>query len=607
MTQAVLVMTIGPVQDFIAQARRSRDLWFGSHALSEVSRAAARAAAEISGVELVFPALAKGDAELSPCDAAVHDLTGKPPLNIGNHLLAVVPAGEAAAVADAMKQAAVVRWKQLAGAARKKAGKIALLADGIDAVWDEQIDSLLEISAASAPFATANGYADARQAAERALSARKNLRDFSPWQHDRAGAPKSSFDGGRVSVLTADRKGLAGRGGRAVRLGEGEQLDAVAVVKRLGGEPEQFVPLANVALADWIANARNKAPDQLARLAEACENTIGRVVRPDLAWTRWTDGRSFDAEVLLEGRLPAVLVECGVAESKSDPAVTQWRKDYLDPLFDKVRAPSVPSVCCLVADGDHMGQAIDENPDPEQHRKLSRCLAVFARDAQAILANHSGFAVYTGGDDVLGFLAPDHALAAATDLRDCFSAAMAPLSFAGAKPTLSVGLGIGHILDGMAHLLSLGRRAEKFAKQGRPGKPRNALAVIVDRRSGGEVAWCDRWEHDPAGQLGTLARQWGEALPAGKAHELKAMFRRLPLPSAVIDSGFTDVLLGEVRRILSRSSIGMESSEKRLAPADVGLMLPQLGSGYAAAHECVGNWLRMAMVAREFAGRGSSQ
>ena len=39
----LLSVTVGPVQDFIAAARRCRDLWFGSYLLSEVSKAAAKA------------------------------------------------------------------------------------------------------------------------------------------------------------------------------------------------------------------------------------------------------------------------------------------------------------------------------------------------------------------------------------------------------------------------------------------------------------------------------------------------------------------------------------------------------------------------------------
>jgi CRISPR-associated protein Cmr2 len=42
MTDYLLALSIGPVQNFIAAARRTRDLWFGSHVLSEISKAAAR-------------------------------------------------------------------------------------------------------------------------------------------------------------------------------------------------------------------------------------------------------------------------------------------------------------------------------------------------------------------------------------------------------------------------------------------------------------------------------------------------------------------------------------------------------------------------------------
>ena len=40
----LISIAIGPVQDFIASARRSRDLWFGSWLLSELSKTAARRA-----------------------------------------------------------------------------------------------------------------------------------------------------------------------------------------------------------------------------------------------------------------------------------------------------------------------------------------------------------------------------------------------------------------------------------------------------------------------------------------------------------------------------------------------------------------------------------
>ena len=55
MTAHLLALTVGPVQEFIAAARRTRDLWFGSYLLSEISKATAKAVQDHGGT-LIFPA-----------------------------------------------------------------------------------------------------------------------------------------------------------------------------------------------------------------------------------------------------------------------------------------------------------------------------------------------------------------------------------------------------------------------------------------------------------------------------------------------------------------------------------------------------------------------
>ena len=58
MTERYLInIAIGPVQDFIATARRSRDLWFGSWLLSEISKAAANKIANGDKDSMIFPAI----------------------------------------------------------------------------------------------------------------------------------------------------------------------------------------------------------------------------------------------------------------------------------------------------------------------------------------------------------------------------------------------------------------------------------------------------------------------------------------------------------------------------------------------------------------------
>lgn len=613
MSSAVLALSVGPVQDFIAQARRSRDLWFGSHALSEIARAAAREAVLAGAETLVFPALDSAAAELEPCDAPLRD-GGSPPLNVGNLLLLVLPEARAAEIAGRMRRAAVDRWRDLAGKVRESSEVKPLLADGIDAIWQEQIDSLLEVYAAVCQINSTTPYATARERCMEALASRKNLRDFAPWANDRAGAPKSSFDGGRVSILakSADRNGAVAHSRRRFRLLEGEQLDAVGLVKRCGGKPEQFVPLANVALAGWIDRCRRRAPDALAQLCSLCEeHRVQRVARRDLGWLAWRDdGAAFDGEILLPGRLEQSLADYGISEAQVVDGFAAAMKQLTAPT---AAGPTpVPHACCIVADGDRMGAALGQLVDPDAHREFSGQLAGFAGRAREIV-NRYGFTVYAGGDDVLGFVPPAASLMVAEKLRDAFAEAVGGIRGISQRPTLSVGLGIGHIFDGMSHLLDLGRQAERVAKGDGETMPRDAIGIIVDRRSGGTTSFRGRWETDPTARVRAITGLIdGGRLPMGKIHEVKRMLQRLPLPGQIDPQaavGFMLVLDGEVRRILGRAggdSSGKETGGAPLDPTSVMLEIPSAaGAGdYARCHWAVADWVNACLVAREFRGAG---
>jgi CRISPR-associated protein Cmr2 len=60
--QHVLLIALGPIQDFIMTARRTRDLWFGSYMLSECSKAVAKSILD-NQEELIFPNPNKNDLE----------------------------------------------------------------------------------------------------------------------------------------------------------------------------------------------------------------------------------------------------------------------------------------------------------------------------------------------------------------------------------------------------------------------------------------------------------------------------------------------------------------------------------------------------------------
>jgi len=590
MTAHLLLVMLGPVQDFIMQARRTRDLWYGSHLLSEISRAAARALVD-GGADLVFPALKKGDPELTACAAPLR-ADGNAPHNIANKLLAEVPQEiDPARLARAVREEVCRYWREEEGL-RVKRRCDGILARDIDAVWNEQIDSLLEFTASWAPL---DDYVEARRRVEDAVAGRKMLRDFRPSTQSRGAVAKSALDGARETVLLPHPERRASLV-KTYRIDKAEELDAVGLVKRAGGEPDQFVPIVNVALASWLESAEQVAPAELARLRAACGKAgVAPVHRSDLPCARRFP---FDASVLIPSRWPSVFEE---RQIPGDPA--SWGRDFVRPILDKA-GEAYPYVACLVADGDRMGCAISRLETAAAHRDFSLALARFAGEAREVVEqDHRGVLVYSGGDDVVAFLPVPEALACAEALRLCFASVMGDAcsaSTAEERPTLSVGVGVGHFMESMGELLDLGRAAEHEAK-----RDRNALAVLVEKRSGGRrvyrAPWSGRHDHrlrglpadGPVDQLRKDAVLLRKRLSTRKVYEIASTVARLPAPGGADDAAWAKLLALEVKRSLARVEGEAVSLE------DAGLSLDTID--YAALHDRVRAWVARLLVARTFA------
>jgi CRISPR-associated protein Cmr2 len=433
---------------------------------------------------------------------------------------------------------------------------------------------------------------------------------------------------------------------RKWRLGEAEQLDAIGLIKRTGGDdladrPKedkhdlQFVPIFNVALAPWMQLARTTDAGAFKSALDAAAEAGVSMVKRDIACGRPLCDR--DASIFLQSRWwpefkeQSLLQECA---RKPDGSVDQqewrqkiqvWGREHIGPLFELMAEPH-PYVACLVADGDGMGAAIDALGTAEEHRAFSAELAKFARAAREIVEceAHVGSLVYSGGDDVLAFLPVATALACADELRKRFADIVGPaLSKPGGRlkdgvkrlPTLSVGIGIGHVMESMATLLELGRRAEKVAKGGhlkREGKDRNALAIVLDKRSGGTCEWRSQWsdwvaEGGPAGRLladGSLLDPRGRdskapVLPIRKVHQIAALLRRLPEPGGPDPaslSPFNAVLLPELRRTLSR----VDGGAGELTVSQVALSAGETET-YAENYRRTKAWIDRMLIARVFA------
>jgi CRISPR-associated protein Cmr2 len=150
---AFLVFSIGPVQDFIAAARRTQDLWMGSWLLSYLSWKAMECLADEFGPDvIVFPSLREQplcDRWLHktynlPCQPSPEDLS-RPTLP--NRFLALLPAEEASKAAERAEKAAQEEWQRLAQEVYNALATSSILpADEQTAsCWQSQIRGHLEV------------------------------------------------------------------------------------------------------------------------------------------------------------------------------------------------------------------------------------------------------------------------------------------------------------------------------------------------------------------------------------------------------------------------------------------------------------------------------
>lgn len=500
MSEHLLSIALGPVQGFIAAARRTRDLWFGSHLLSEISKAAA-AALHHAGAELIFPATS------DPLD-----LEPDSPLIVANKILARLPVGlNPETMGEKARKAAVARWENFAGTT------LAMASGAVQKeIWADQVGDVVEVFSAWAPL---NGdYRHSRARVERLLAGRKCLRDFIPAK-GRAGIPKSSLDGARESVL-ADPDNLGAQARMRAMLKDNEHLDCIGLVKRLAGEPDRFPSVARIAADPWVRGVAGSPGGRefLGAVSSLCDPAFTSRLREK----RFSEF-PWEGEVLFPSRVTVLLYYPDLAEHRQ--ALGDIQEIFRKSPFGE---PS-PYLAVIVADGDRMGATLSSLDSPEAHRNFSSHLVRFTGKASGILAAHHGCLVYSGGDDVLAFVPLDQALACARSLHDEFAEAMRASGIEGACPTLSVAVSIGHCQALLEDLLRQARQTERTAKGAtRQGgvDTRDGLALSLTTRGAETLEWRRQWTTVPDGIL----QHWVDLnrsgiLPDKLAYDLRNLAR----------------------------------------------------------------------------------
>lgn len=580
----LIFIHIGPVQEFIAAARKTRDLWFGSWMLSELAKAAALAIAEAEGTDaLIFPAVKTKEA-----------LFAGSTLDAPNKILAKIE-GNPEGLSAQIKGAYRVRLEALRDEAFGR------IRGSFEVGWaKQQVDDLSEFYWSSVPLLSDGEYKSKRRLGERLLAARKNTRDYKQpsWA---AKAPKSTLGGHLEAVIDEDnyprpndsdeekqRKGELLY--KNYRVSGAERLSGVDLLKRYGqrgakGDGAEFPSTSHMAALPAALWSVKNHKDAWERFVWSLGTDVIDRSQLRKPYEYGTSGHTrIDASVLFEGRLRELAEELGRTSETFIPTL----KAFQESVKDKSKIP-LPYYAILIGDGDGMGKALSNLGDAQQHRAFSQALSDFATGVEKKVHGHHGVVVYAGGDDVLALLPLHRALEAAQDVAAFFRETMCEYNV-----TFSAGIAITHFMEPLSDSLNLARDAEQKAKEV-PNK--NALAVTVSKRSGTDRTVVGKWDDLDRTLLKLANLHRLEAIPDGVAYQIQEVVMKLGgLAALKSDPTLTRIVAKEAERIIDRKRAQAGSEE--VSRDDKKFLYAQFNE---ADSRSVMRFIRMSVISKLFA------
>ncbi|MEM8524997.1 MAG: type III-B CRISPR-associated protein Cas10/Cmr2 [Bacteroidota bacterium] len=475
MKEYLFLFTISPVQSFIAQARKTHDLFAGSQILSDLTAFAMKAAGgtteeEKKKVQFIFPTI---------------NQPSKP-----NRFVAIIETEEIQSFGNQVE--ATVK-KHFVEALGKKV--IELLPSS-----KAQLEDFLKIYWVAREYVEGTSYPEQIKRLEQDLGAAKNIRYFQQFPER---GRKCSMSGeynvkfyrktegetrnNRIvsgeenklfhdDVLVIDAKKNSGKI-KVSHLQPGEGLCAVSMMKRFYKSDNEFPSTANIALSDTLSKIeKNKRAKELADEFACCFGKDG--------WRTLKNGQLFYEENLTSEYFDKQGLNHVSLKCATDKLAT------LIPFVKEKNLQFSKYYAILAFDADGMGKKLQACKGAGEHTRVSELLAGFAELATDYIDNEQtgiGRTVYAGGDDFLGLINLNHLFKVMKYLRDLFDEKVNANLRAELIMTFSAGVAIGHYKTPLSEVLGWAKQMERVAKSVEKedqSAKKDAFSIAVLKRSG---------------------------------------------------------------------------------------------------------------------------
>lgn len=473
----LFLFTISPVQSFIAQARKTQDLYAGSRILSIlVKQAMIELEKEIgkNNVDFIFPTDIHSESKPNRFSAIV--TTEKDIQGVGNQV--------------------------------KKAVECYFIKTLGEKVLNLQPDSILQLNDflkvywIATPFDEKEKYAPQIKQAEKYLGATKNIRYFSQLEEKGRKCAlngeynvkfyrktKKEFDdsievrGEKKKLFHTDVRVINPNDTREIQnkhLQQGEGLCAVSMVKRFfeDNKSVEFPSTSEIATMETLNILREK----------------NIVLSSNISCLLKIDEQFIYEEAITQKNVKRVL------EENNKNVDFDYIKNLQKNISDNAKENKLilsKYYAILVFDADGMGSKLSECKTKEEHQKLSTLLGKYGKSATKYIDdNKLGKTVYAGGDDFLGFLNLNHLFKAMEELRRMFNLEVNTHLEDKLKLTFSAGVAIAHYKTPLSEVLNYARSMEKKAKKVEnetSGQKKDAFAIAVLKHSGEIHDTCFRW------------------------------------------------------------------------------------------------------------------